>query len=87
VAVTFDGDCVEEDPSLRFLLPGKPLFSQLVSIAFEVSDVALGWSQYGPVSSSTGDYCEEGGSPKGAASLYESDGQRVVLDETEKSCQ
>jgi hypothetical protein len=81
VAVMFDGDCVEEYPSLRFLLPGEPLFAQLVSKAREVSDVDLKWTQYGPVSSSTSDCCEEGGTPKVIASLLDVDDERVVLGE------
>jgi hypothetical protein len=48
IAVTFDTECAEEYPSLRFLLPGDPIFEQLVE---QVRSVTGGgtfeWVQFG----------------------------------------
>ncbi|MFB6187626.1 MAG: hypothetical protein ABEI86_12275, partial [Halobacteriaceae archaeon] len=48
VAVTFDPECAEEYPSLRFLLPGDPIFEQLVNqVSSTTSEDAYEWVQLG----------------------------------------
>ena len=48
IAVTFDTECAEEYPSLRFLLPGDPIFEQLVDRVCSVTGGGVfEWVQFG----------------------------------------
>ncbi|MFB6185279.1 MAG: hypothetical protein ABEI86_00225, partial [Halobacteriaceae archaeon] len=48
IAVTFDPGCAQEYPSLRFLLPGDPIFEELVDHVCSVTDLdEYEWVQFG----------------------------------------
>ncbi|QSG09599.1 helicase-related protein [Halapricum desulfuricans] len=48
VAVTFDPACADEYPSLRFALPGEPIFDQLVDLVCSATDTdKYEWVQLG----------------------------------------
>lgn len=80
VAVTFLGECAEEYPSLRFFLPGDPLFARLLDQIREHHKLEFEWVQFGRNPSNQG-CCEEGVDPYVIAEIRNDDGQRVKLVE------
>jgi hypothetical protein len=79
VAATFDSDCAREYPSLRFLLPGDPIFEQLVDQICSATDVVeYDWMQFG--FDWTANEQIEGRCPWVVGGLLDN-GHGVVLDE------
>jgi hypothetical protein len=79
VVATFDAGCAEDYPSLRFLLPGDPIFEQLVDHACSVSGLSeYEWVQFGY--NWIDNEQVEGQNPWIVGGLLD-DGTGVVLDE------
>lgn len=79
VVITFDSACASEYPSVRFFLPGDPLFTKVVRRLRETSKLELGWVQFGCSPKEDSQDCVEGTDPFIIAAIQDDEGQRVRL--------
>jgi hypothetical protein len=84
VAITFDGECASEYPSVRFFLPGDPLFMRLVSEIRLSKELELEWIQIGRESADS--ECTVGVDPYIVAAVQNKDGQRTRLSREGRLC-
>ncbi len=81
VAVTFDRECASEYPSVRFFLPGDPLFTKVIERARGSEELEFEWIQVGRKPNTNRDECVEGADPYVIAAIQDEEGKRVRLSE------
>ncbi|POG53812.1 helicase-related protein [Haloferax marisrubri] len=83
VAVTFTGECVDEYPSLRFLLPGDPIFSQLVELVLEeLADTGVDRIYVGRNIDDSEACCSRDASHEVVVGVRTNDGSRLILEDS-----